>query len=150
MRVPDLSTPGCRRYNHRMRFQCQPGCTKCCEQKGFVHLTERDIERAAEFLSMPKGKFENRFIYRTKNTRRLRTPQNGQCIFLRDDGCSIHPVKPAQCRVFPFWPELVESRKEWHKTATWCPGMGKGELVQIEMAREQAAKMRAAYPHMYK
>jgi Fe-S-cluster containining protein len=133
-----------------MRFQCQPGCTKCCEQKGFVYFTERDIERTAEFLSMPKEKFESRFIYRTRNTRRLRTPQHGQCIFLGDGGCSIHPVKPAQCRIFPFWPELVESAKEWHGTAAWCPGMGKGELVQIEMAREQAAEMRAAYPHMYK
>ena len=133
-----------------MRFQCQPGCTKCCEQKGFVYFTERDIVRAAEFLSMPKEKFESRFIYRTRNTRRLRTPQHGQCIFLGDGGCSIHPVKPAQCHIFPFWPELVESEKEWHETAAWCPGMGKGELVQIEMAREQAAEMRAAYPHMYK
>ncbi len=76
--------------------------------------------------------------------------KHGQCIFLGESGCSIHPVKPAQCRIFPFWPELVESRKEWHKTAAWCPGMGKGELVQIEIAREQAAEMRAAYPHMYK
>jgi Fe-S-cluster containining protein len=133
-----------------MRFQCQPGCTKCCEEKGFVYFTERDIERAAEFLSMPGKKFENRFIYRTKNTRRLRTPQNGQCIFLRDGGCSIHPVKPAQCRIFPFWPELVESSKEWNKTAAWCPGIGKGKLVQTETARVQAAEMRAAYPHMYK
>ena len=132
-----------------MRFQCQPGCTKCCEQKGFVYLTEGDIERVAEFLSISRKKFESRFIYRTKNTRRLRTPRHCQCIFLRDIGCSIHLVKPLQCRIFPFWPELVESRKEWHKTAAWCPGIGKGELVQIEIAREQAAEMRAAYPHMY-
>jgi len=133
-----------------MRFQCQPGCTRCCEQKGFVHLTEQDIEHAAEFLSISRKKFENRFIYRTKNTRRLRTPLNAQCVFLGEGGCSIHPVKPAQCRIFPFWPELVESRKEWHKTAAWCPGIGKGELVPIETAREQAVEMRAAYPHMYK
>jgi uncharacterized protein len=133
-----------------MRFQCQSGCTKCCEEKGFVYLTEEDIDRVAEFLAMPKEKFENLFIYRTRNTRRLRTPRNAQCIFLRDGGCSIHPVKPAQCRIFPFWPELVESTKEWHKTAAWCPGMGKGALVQIEVAREQAGEMRAAYPHMYK
>jgi len=107
------------------------------------------MERAAEFLAMPKKKFEKQFVYRTKNTRRLRTPRSSQCIFLRAGGCSIHPVKPTQCRTFPFWPELVESRKEWHKTAAWCPGIGQGELVQIEMAREQAAEMRAAYPHWY-
>ncbi len=115
-----------------------------------MYLTEQDIERAAEFFSISRKKFENRFIYRTKNTRRLRTPRIGQCIFLGEGDCSIHPVKPAQCRIFPFWPELVESRKQWHKTAAWCPGIGQGEPVPIETAREQAAEMRAAYPHMYK
>ena len=59
-------------------------------------------------------------------------------------------MKPTQCRLFPFWPELLESKREWYKTAAWCPGMGKGELVQIEAARTQAEEMRAAYPHMYK
>jgi Fe-S-cluster containining protein len=99
---------------------------------------------------MPKEKFEGRFVYRTRNTRRLRTPRNAQCVFLRPEGCSIHPAKPTQCRLFPFWPELVESRMEWHKTAAWCPGIDKGELVQIEAIREHTEEMRAAYPHMYK
>ena len=133
-----------------MRFQCQSGCISCCEKQGFVYFTEEDIERAAEFFGLTGKKFESRYIYRTRNTRRLRTPRNSQCVFLRDGGCSIYPVRPAQCRLFPFWPELVESNKEWHKTAAWCPGIGKGELVRIETAREQAAEMRAAYPHMYK
>lgn len=133
-----------------MRFQCQPGCTKCCDQKGFVYLTEEDVAHIAGFLGLEKEKFEKRYVYRTKNTRRLRTPRDAQCHFLEAGGCSIHEVKPLQCRTFPFWPELIESRKEWHKTAGWCPGIGKGELVQIEVAREQAEQMRAAHPHCYK
>ncbi len=31
------------------------------------------------------------------------------------------------------------SKREWKKTAAWCPGIGKGELVQIETARELRA-----------
>ena len=68
---------------------------------------------------------------------------------LEDEGCKVHPVKPVQCRVFPFWPELVESKREWKKTARWCPGMGQGALVQIESAKAQAEEMREAYPAMY-
>ena len=132
-----------------LRFECQPGCTACCEQRGFVYLTEDDILRAARFLGMPPAEFERRHVYRTRNRRRLRVPRDAQCSFLRDGGCSIHPAKPAQCRIFPFWPELVESRREWQKTARYCPGMGKGPLIQIETAREQAAEMRAAYPETY-
>jgi Fe-S-cluster containining protein len=79
----------------------------------------------------------------------LRVPRAAQCHFLGDRGCSVHPVKPAQCRIFPFWPELVESRAEWRKTARYCPGLGQGPLVHIDAARAQAREMREAYPAMY-
>ena len=132
-----------------MRFACQPGCTACCQRKGFVYLTEDDVARAALFLGMSEAVFEKRYIYRTKNLRRLRMPRSGKCRFLRVDGCSIHPAKPTQCRIFPFWPELTESRPAWRHAATWCPGIGQGDLVQITTARTLAQEMRAAYPSMY-
>jgi Fe-S-cluster containining protein len=132
-----------------MRFECQPGCIACCTQKGFVYLTEEDIVRIADFLGMTVAAFEKRHVYRTRNQRRLRVPAGATCSFLLGDGCSIHAVKPTQCRIFPFWPELVDGKREWLKTAKYCPGIGKGELVQIDSARAQAEEMRAAYPHMY-
>jgi Fe-S-cluster containining protein len=132
-----------------MRFECQPGCTACCEQQGFVYLTEEDIQRVADFLGLSCADFERKHVYRTKNVRRLRTPQIGRCTFLRDGGCSIHPAKPTQCRLFPFWPELVESARAWHKTAAWCPGIGKGDLVQIETAKDLSREMRESYPSLY-
>ena len=132
-----------------LRFECQPGCTKCCEQQGFVYLTREDLVRIAQYLDLPPNEFERRYVYRTKHLLRLRVPRERQCEFLGPDGCSIHAVKPVQCRAFPFWPELVDSKREWKKTAAWCPGIGKGELVQIEAARGRAAEMRAAYPSMY-
>ncbi len=101
---------------------------------------------------MTEREFERRYVYRTKHLLRLRVPRHQQCHFLKNGGCSIHTVKPVQCRAFPFWPELVEGRdakREWKKTAAWCPGIGKGELVQIEAAQERAGEMRAAYPSMY-
>lgn len=132
-----------------LRFECQPGCTACCQQKGFVYLTESDLARIAKFLQMKASEFERRYVYRTRNLLRLRMPRHTQCHFLKENGCSIHPVKPTQCRIFPFWPELVEDKKEWRKTATWCPGIGKGPLIQIEGAQAQAAEMRQSYPGMY-
>jgi uncharacterized protein len=133
-----------------LRFECQPGCTACCEQEGFVYLTEADIVRAATFLGMRPAAFERQYIYRTRHRMRLRVPRGAQCHFLRDGGCGIHPAKPTQCRIFPFWPELVESKAQWRKTARYCPGMGKGPLIQIAEARAQASEMRSAYPEMYK
>ena len=129
-----------------MRFQCQSGCIKCCEQQGFVYLTEADITRLAAFLKVSAAVFERRYVYRTKNLRRLRVPRQVQCVFLKPDGCSVHAAKPLQCQTFPFWPELVDSKREWLKTGSWCPGIGKGPLINIETARGIAQTMRDADP----
>ena len=133
----------------RLRFQCQPGCTACCEQRGFVYLTETDLARMAAFIGMKAEEFERRYVYRTPKRMRLRTPRGKQCPFLVKGGCSIHPAKPTQCRIFPFWPELIESPREWRKTAKYCPGISKGPLISIRSASEQAEEMRTGYPAMY-
>ena len=132
-----------------MRFACQPGCTKCCEQQGFVYLTEDDIERLAGFVGLSPRDFEAAHVYRTRHQRRLLVPRHAQCSFLVEGGCSVHEAKPLQCRTFPFWPDLVGNTRNWKKTGEWCPGIGKGGLVNISEAREAAEEMRAAYPAHY-
>lgn len=133
-----------------LRFECQPGCTACCEVDGYVYLAPADAERAAAFLGLTPAEFEAKYVYRTRHRARLRKPGDGrQCHFLRDGGCSIHAAKPTQCRLFPFWPELVDDRQAWQRAGTQCPGIGQGPLVQIGTAREKAAEMEEAYPAVY-
>ena len=112
-------------------------------------MTEDDIARLAAYLKMTRKAFEARYVYRTRNQQRLRVPRHAQCEFLKADGCSVHEAKPLQCRTFPFWPEIVGSVKSQRETAKWCPGMGKGELVNIQNARAQAEEMRAGHPFLY-
>lgn len=107
-----------------------------------MYLTEADLTRIAKFVGLAVKTFERRYVYRTSNRLRLRVPRNSQCYFLADGGCSIHPAKPLQCSVFPFWPALVDSKREWKKAARYCPGIGKGPLVQIEAARKLGAEFR--------
>jgi Fe-S-cluster containining protein len=132
-----------------IRFTCQQGCTRCCEVTGYVYLTASDSKKIATFLGLSVKAFEERYVYRTRHLRRLRKPRGAQCHFLRDGGCSIHVVKPVQCRLFPFWPDLLEDRASWRHTASYCPGIGHGPLVQIGNALEVANEMRTAYPTMY-
>jgi Fe-S-cluster containining protein len=133
-----------------LRFTCQPGCTNCCDMQGFVYLTEGDLKKAARFVGMRVGKFEAKYVYRTRHQMRFRKPRDKQCPFLEEGRCGIHPSKPTQCRTFPFWPELVEDRREWNRTAKYCPGIGKGPLIQIGTAMEWAEEQRKGYPEMYK
>jgi hypothetical protein len=98
---------------------------------------------------MSAARFERKYVYRTRNRMRLRVPRGAHCHFLRDGGCGIHPAKPAQCRIFPFWPELVDHPRAWAKTARYCPGIGTGPLIQIKSARAQAEEMRQEHPKLY-
>jgi Fe-S-cluster containining protein len=133
-----------------VRFTCQRGCINCCNTEGYVYLTEDDLKRAARFTGMTRRAFEAKYVYRTSRQMRFRKPRDKQCPFLVDNGCSIHPAKPTQCRTFPFWPELVERPAAWKRTGRYCPGIGKGPLIQIGTALEMAEEQRKAYPEMYK
>lgn len=131
------------------RFTCIRGCINCCNQKGWVYLNQDDLERAAAFLKMSPAEFESRYVVRYRRRMRLRKSPNSQCHFLHAEGCSIHVAKPAQCRLFPFWPEIVESRAQRRAVAKYCPGLGQGPLIQIGTALETAHEMKSAYPELY-
>jgi Fe-S-cluster containining protein len=133
-----------------LRFHCVPGCTNCCRAQGYVYITPADLERMAAYVNLTPAEFESRYVYRTRRLMRLRKPRTSQCHFLNDTGCTIHPSKPAQCRLFPFWPELVEDREAWNQASGNCPGIGRGRLIQIGSAVEKANEMRIAYPELYK
>ncbi len=128
----------------RLRFTCQPGCTNCCDQRGYVYLTEGDLLRAAAFLSLTPAEFEARYVYRTRHLLRLRKPPRSQCHFLQGRGCGIHPAKPTQCGTFPFWPSLIEDAAAWLETAAYCPGIGQGDFVPLAEVERSLAAMRAA------
>jgi Fe-S-cluster containining protein len=53
------------------------------------------------------------------------------CVFLRqgESGkvCMIYPVRPKQCRDWPFWPGNLISPDTWNMAARKCPGVNRGE-----------------------
>ncbi len=132
-----------------MRFQCQPGCIACCNQKGFVYLTPDDIARLAEHLDITHAEFRRRYLCGAATLPRFRKPRHKQCPFLLADGCSVHEVKPLQCSSFPYWPELLSDPAERREAATYCPGMNKGPLVNLTVANEVASQVQQAFPDLY-
>jgi Fe-S-cluster containining protein len=132
-----------------MRFQCQPGCIRCCEQKGFVYLTREDIARLAEHLGVTRAEFKRRYLCGTAPLLRFRKQRHKQCPFLFSTGCSVHAVKPLQCSSFPYWPELLDKVSERREAAAYCPGMNHGPLVNIDVAREVANQVQREFPQLY-
>lgn len=133
---------------HSFRFECQAGCTNCCTQNGHVYLTEDDMVRIAGHLGMRQKAFEAKYLTRHEDHPRLKMRLSERCFFLQDEGCSIHEVKPLQCSVFPYWPENIGSKAAWHRLRNYCPGVGVGNLVQIQSVRREAEAYHEAFPDL--
>ena len=74
----------------------------------------------------------------------FRERANGDCVLYDPKkGCTVYPVRPAQCRTWPFWQSNVESPEAWERTVKECPGSGNGELIPVEeiLKRVRAVKM---------
>ena len=78
-------------------------CTACCCWPGQVRLTEAEITRLAAFRGVGESEFIQQFT-RLRADRQglaLMEKPNHECIFLEGKDCSVHAVKPQQCRDFP-------------------------------------------------
>ena len=47
----------------------------------------------------------------------------------KEDRCHIYPVRPMQCRTYPYWDELVRSRAAWQRESCCCEGIERGPVV---------------------
>ncbi len=110
----------------RFDFYCTE-CGNCCKGGGLVYFTASDIRGI--FRHLKTGRSERKKLrkklvqYRTNGLYVHDSP--GACIFLNRSGrCDVHPVRPLQCRTFPFWPSVFENQTTLKKTKSSCPGVG--------------------------
>jgi len=85
-------------------FRCER-CGTCCRVPGYVALVPGEAEAIAAFLGMDLYAFTARYTRLTLNRGglSLTEAEDGRCVFLLDDNaCRIQPVKPEQCKGFPF------------------------------------------------
>ena len=120
-------------YKDGLRFTCTM-CGKCCTgEPGFVWVTDDEVAALAKFHGDPVNEFLAVYTRKSRGRRTLKEKANGDCVFYdRKEGCTIYPVRPAQCRTWPFWESNVESPEAWERTKAVCPGSGRGQLIPAE------------------
>ena len=127
------------------RFECQPECTHCCTMAGDVFLTEDDADRIAAHLEITSAQFREQHCTYEDDELRLVGQSKDPCRFVTSTGCSIHEVKPVQCRTFPYWPEYVVNKRSWKNLGRFCPGIGVGPIIAVEEVRIGAQETKDAY-----
>jgi hypothetical protein len=105
----------------------------CCRhESGYVFLSQADLDRLSEELSLPVHELRSRYCREVNISgfRRLSLTEqsNLDCVFFRDGRCSVYENRPLQCRSYPFWGTFTGSPEDWNREAESCPGINVGAL----------------------
>jgi len=113
-----------------LAFSCTE-CGACCTGSGHVWLNRAEVSAIAHLLGDID---EDVFIdtYCKVSSRKdgwwmlKNAADSDACIFLDQETnhCMVYGARPLQCATYPWWPELVQSRKAWAQEAQHvCEGI---------------------------
>lgn len=125
-------------FSAGLRFACTR-CGNCCTgQPGSVRVSEPEVEALARFVGLDLSDFHERCLRLLPDgATSLRERANHDCIFWSPvEGCRVYPVRPRQCRTWPFWRGNLASPAHWRAAAEGCPGIGHGPLHGAEEIAE--------------
>lgn len=132
-----------------MTFNCKI-CGRCCHGDGEAFLYPDDIRRLATAMKMTVQKFVDRYtrhiMFEIKESMSsyiyipylVLKKEDGHCIMLKDEKCSVHADKPVHCAVTPFTEELYID-KEWREFITdFCPALKEMSPKEIDSMKKRA------------
>lgn len=136
-------------FKDGLSFTCTQ-CGNCCTGgPGYVWISDIEIDRLAAYLGLTREQtlkkhcrvINGRVSLKEKRDHRGQYP----CIFLSEEevkgpggkkvlkrGCTIYPVRPLQCRTWPFWHGNLDDKDSWDASTAKCPGSNKGRKYTLQ------------------
>ena len=131
-------------YKDGLRFKCKQ-CGRCCTgEPGYVWVQDEDIVNIAKELGISRLMFETTFVRHIIGMgRSLIEFENGDCCLFDSEKmkCQVYESRPIQCRTWPFWKRNTETQGDWKKTAKFCPGCDKGQIIPKEVIESESKKI---------
>lgn len=120
-------------YPAALRFRCTK-CGICCgdtkEKIRRILLLSTEAEQIATAISQQISEFAVKtegkapYSYEVK-----KTAENGKCVFLENNRCTIYPLRPLICRFYPFELKSATHKKHQFLYTNECPSIGKGKTL---------------------
>jgi len=129
------------------------------EKSNLIYLTREEIEKISQRYRLPAEEFvdtlhpyNGRLVKVEDRGRKvildlpvMKSKEDSSCVFFREgSGCSIYPLRPRACRLFPFRVEEESTAKGdillkigYNPT---CPGIGRGEAIDKRSLEELVAE----------
>ncbi len=94
----------------KLKFSCHKGisCFNACCKQADITLTPYDIIRLKESLGKSSTEFlkEHTVPFQMEQDGlpgvKLRTTDDGVCLFMTEEGCSVYADRPTSCRYYPL------------------------------------------------
>ena len=118
-------------FDKAISFACT-SCGKCCKSyknqiKVYVNIAE--ALQISDHIDMDIKDFQQKYIeihYDQDSNELISLKSNdtkSNCIFLKENQCSIYQVRPTQCRTYPYWPQIMLDKASWLEEAKACEGI---------------------------
>ncbi len=100
---------------------------------------DMEAARIAKFLGITDEEFVARYCSKKGGKLSIICSDDLYCIFYnKDEGCSIHPVKPERCRDWPYYESILRDPESWEEAKDACPGISRE--CTFQEFKSQAAK----------
>jgi len=117
------------KYPKNLSFKCE-FCTICCRDTESrvrrILLLKSDVNHISSETSIEIGKFAEKIGGYEPYVYQMRKTEDGRCIFLKGDSCSIYSIRPLICKFYPFELRRTGKGKFIFTYTNECPGIGEG------------------------
>jgi len=102
-------------FNANACEECQGQC--CTGESGYIFLNNKEMLEISEFLTINVRELGAKYLFSTDGRFSIKERKIGEsfeCLFFEKEknACTIYPVRPNQCRTFPFWNHFKEDTQE--------------------------------------
>ena len=126
-------------YPVAVRFQCVK-CGICCgdtkEKTRRILLLRTEAEQIATATLQPISEFTVKIKDKAPYSYEMKKTEDGKCVFLENNCCTIYSVRPLICRFYPFELKMAHSQKYTFLYTDECSGINKGPMLNENYFRK--------------
>ncbi len=125
-------------YPATVRFRCVKCGICCCDTKEktrCILLLTSETEQISKATLQPTQQFAVKIEGREPYVYEMKKREDGKCVFLKNDRCTIYQVRPLICRYYPFELNSCGGKYSFRFTEE-CPGIGKGRVLGEDYFRK--------------
>jgi Fe-S-cluster containining protein len=130
-----------------IQFRCHKGisCFNACCRQADITLTPYDVIRLKQRFGVTSGEFLKQYTVPFEMDAdkvpgvKMRTDNDGACVFMTEEGCSVYEDRPTSCRYYPLGHLAMRHKDSSEDEASYvlireshCKGHEEDRSIQVK------------------